>query len=187
MLQSYSRQEKGSFMFNSIVVAFDGSVHASKALEVGATLAGQEKIPLGIIYVVDASHMKIPDEVRKMGEIEHVIEPMPSMLVNLENAPANMMSTMAQTSSDSEKAMFQYADFLVEQARESTVHHGAKDVEARAVLGSPAEEVVAFARDRKADLIISGSRGFGKLKSLLLGSTSHKIAQLADCSCLTIK
>lgn len=174
-------------MFKSIVVAFDGSVHSSKALEIGATLAGQEKIPLGIVYVIDASHMKIPDEMRKMGEVEHVIDPMPRVVVNLENAPANLVNTMAQTSSDSEKAMFQYADFLVSQARESAKDHGAQDIEARAVLGSAAEEVVAFARDRNADLIISGSRGFGKLKSLLLGSTSHKIAQLAECSCLTVK
>ncbi len=58
-------------MFRSIVVAFDGSLHASRALEIGATLAGQEQIPLGIIYAIDASQMKIPDEMRKMGEIEH--------------------------------------------------------------------------------------------------------------------
>ncbi len=174
-------------MFKSIVVAFDGSVHSSKALEIGATLAGHENISLGIIYVIDVSHMKIPEEMRKMGEIEHIIEPMPRMLVNLENAPESMLSSMAQTSSDSEKAMFQYADFLVDQARENAEQHGAKDVEARSVLGDPADEVVAFARDRNADLIICGSRGFGKLKSLLLGSTSHKIAQLAECSCLTVK
>jgi len=174
-------------MFKSIVVAFDGSAHSSKALEIGATLAGQQKIPLGIVYVIDASHMKIPDEMRKMGEVEHVIDPMPRIVVNLENAPANLVNTMVQTSSDAEKAMFQYADFLVSQARESAQHHGAQDIEARAVLGSAAEEVVAFARDRNADLIISGSRGFSKLKTLLLGSTSHKIAQLAECSCLTVK
>jgi len=174
-------------MFESIVVAFDGSVHSSKALEIGAMLAGQQKIPLGIIYVIDASHMRIPDEMREMGEIEHIIEPMPSMRVNLENAPENLVSTMARASSDSEKAMFQYADFLAQEARTSAKNHGAEDVEARAVLGDPAEEVVAFARDRDADLIISGSRGFGRLKSLLLGSTSHKIAQLAECSCLTVK
>jgi len=174
-------------MFRSIVVAFDGSLHASKALEIGATLAGREQISLGIIYVIDTSHMKIPDEMRKMGEIEHIMEPIPRMRVNLENAPANMVSTMAQTSSDSEKAMFQYADFLAEQARASAKHYGAQDIEAKVLLGDPGEEVVAFARDRNADLIISGSRGFGKLKSLLLGSTSHKIAQLAECSCLTVK
>ena len=174
-------------MFKSIVVAFDGSLHASRALEFGATLAGREQIPLGIIYVIDASHMKIPDEMRKIGEIEHIMEPIPKMRVNLGNAPANLVSTLAQTSSDSEKAMFQYADFLAEQARESAKHYGAQDIEAKAVLGDPGEEVVAFARERNADLIISGSRGFGKLKSLLLGSTSHKIAQLAECSCLTVK
>ena len=174
-------------MFKSIVVAFDGSVHSSKALEIGATLAGHENISLGIIYVIDVSHMKIPEEMRKMGEIEHIIEPMPRMLVNLENAPESMLSSMAQTSSDSEKAMFQYADFLVGQARENAEQHGAKNVEARAVLGDPADEVVAFARDRNADLIICGSRGFGKLKSLLLGSTSQKVGQLAECSCLTVK
>ena len=174
-------------MFKSIVVAFDGSVHSSKALEIGASLAGQQKIPLGIIYIIDASHMRIPDEMREMGEIEHIIEPMPSMRVNLENAPENMVSTMARASTDSEKAMFQYADFLAQEARASAKNRGAEDVEARAVLGDPAEEVVAFARDRDADLIISGSRGFGRLKSLLLGSTSHKISQLAECSCLTVK
>ncbi len=174
-------------MFKSIVVAFDGSVHASKALETGASLAGQLKIPLGIIYVIDASHMRIPDEMREMGEIEHIIEPMPSMRVNLENAPENLVSTMVRASTDSEKAMFQYADFLAQEARASAKNHGAEDVEARAVLGDPAEEIVAFARDRNADLIICGSRGFGRLKSLLLGSTSHKITQLAECSCLTVK
>ncbi len=174
-------------MFKSIVVAFDGSVHSSKALETGASLAGQLKIPLGIIYVIDASHMRIPDEMREMGEIEHIIEPMPSMRVNLENAPENLVSTMVRASTDSEKAMFQYADFLAQEARASAKNHGAEDVEARAVLGDPAEEIVAFARDRNADLIICGSRGFGRLKSLLLGSTSHKITQLAECSCLTVK
>jgi nucleotide-binding universal stress UspA family protein len=174
-------------MFKSIVVAFDGSIHAGKALEIGATLAAQEQAPLGIIYVVDASHMEISPEIRRMGEIEHTIDPVPRMVVSLEEAPASLVSTMAQASVGAEKAMVQYADFLVGQARQSALQHGAAEVESRAVSGNPAEEVVAFARDREADLIICGSRGFGRVKSLLLGSTSHKITQLAECSCLTVK
>jgi nucleotide-binding universal stress UspA family protein len=174
-------------MFKSIVVAFDGSIHAGKALEIGATLAAQEQAPLGIIYVVDASHMEISPEIRRMGEIEHTIDPVPRMVVSLEEAPASLVSTMAQASVGAEKAMVQYSDFLVGQARQSALQHGAAEVESRAVSGNPAEEVVAFARDREADLIICGSRGFGRVKSLLLGSTSHKITQLAECSCLTVK
>jgi nucleotide-binding universal stress UspA family protein len=162
-------------------------VHASRALELGAILAVRDEIPLGIIYVIDAGHMQIPTEMRKMGEVEHIIEPMPRMVIDFEEAPVNLVNTMAQNSADSEKAMLQYADFLVGQARETALEYGAQDVDARAVLGSPADEVVAFARDRKADLIVCGSRGFGRLKSLLLGSTSHKIAQLAECSCLTAR
>ena len=50
-----------------------------------------------------------------------------------------------------------------------------EDIDARAVLGSPAEEVVDYAKARNADLIICGSRGFGRLKSLLLGSTSQRL------------
>ena len=174
-------------MFKSIVVAFDGSVHASRALELGAMLAVRDEVPLGIIYVIDAGHMQIPAEMRKMGEVEHIIEPTPRMVIDFEQAPVNLVNTMAQNSADSEKAMLQYGDFLVGQARRTALECGAQNVDARAVLGSPADEVVAFARDRKADLIVCGSRGFGRLKSLLLGSTSHKIAQLTECSCLTVK
>jgi len=174
-------------MFKSIVVAFDGSVHSSRALEIGAMLAARDQGALGIIYVIDAGHMQIPTEMRKMGEIEHIIEPMPRMVIDFEKAPVNLVNTMAQNSVDSEKAMLQYADFLVAQARKSAEEYGAQNVDARAVLGSPAEEIVAFAKDREADLIVCGSRGFGRLKSLLIGSTSHKIAQLAECSCLTTR
>jgi len=174
-------------MFKSIVVAFDGSPHASRALEIGAGLARQGKLPLGIIYVIDRSHMNVSEEMRKMGEIEHLIEPAQKMVVSFENAPATMMNSLAQANADSQAAMFHYADFLVEQAAASATKSGVEQVETRAALGDPAEEVVAFAKDVKADLIICGSRGFGKLKSMLLGSVSHKIAQLAECSCLTLK
>lgn len=174
-------------MFKSIVVAFDGSALARRALDIGVDLACQNECPLGIIYIIDSSNMHIPEEMRKMGEVEHLIDPAPRLMVNLENAPASMMNSMAQASSDSQAAMFQYADFLVDQARKSAKANGVAEVEARAVIGDPAEEVVAFARNRQADLIISGCRGFGKLKNLLLGSVSNKIAQLAECSCLTVK
>ena len=174
-------------MFKSIVVAFDGSVHSSKALEIGAMLAARDQAALGIIYVIDAGHMQIPSEMRKMGEIEHIIEPMPRMVIDFEDAPVNLVSTIAQNSADSEKAMLQYADFLIDQARKSAREYGVQDLDARAVVGNPAEEVVAFAKECEADLIVCGSRGFGRLKSMLLGSTSHKITQLAECSCLTTR
>jgi len=174
-------------MFKSIVVAYDGSVHAARALEIGATLAARDQASLGIIYAIDVEHMQLPAELRKMGEVEHIIELTPRFQVDMRDAPDNLTHAMAETSVDSEKAMLQFANYLVEHAKESATISGAEDVDSRAVLGSPAEEVVDYARGRNADLIVCGSRGFGRLKSLLLGSTSQKIAQLAECSCLTVR
>lgn len=174
-------------MFKSIVVAFDGSVHASRALEVGATLAAQNQARLGIIYVIDGDNMEISEQVRKMGEIEHIIDPMPKLMVDFKHAPAPMIDSMARAQAESERALYQYADFLLQQAEDSAKQYGAEEVESRSVSGNPAEVIVDYAAERNADLIITGSRGFGKLKRLMLGSTSARVAELAECSCLTIK
>jgi nucleotide-binding universal stress UspA family protein len=53
--------------------------------------------------------------------------------------------------------------------------------------GKPAEVILALAEQNESDLIVVGSRGFGDLKSLILGSVSHKVLQTAECPCLIIK
>lgn len=174
-------------MFKSIVVAFDGSAHARKALEVASALAAGDKARLGIIYVIDSDAANLPANVREMGEIEHIIEPMRNLQADLDNAPANLMNNLSSSSVATQVAMGQYADYLLEQARKNVKASGVGNVEVKTAQGDAAEEVVEFASERDADLIVCGSRGIRGLKKLLLGSTSHKIAQLAECSCLTIK
>ncbi len=174
-------------MFKSIVVAYDGSGHASQALEVAARLAGAEQAALGIIYVVDVDHMNLPIVVRELGEVEHIIEPMPQLLVDFEQAPPNLANNLAKSSADAQRAMIQYADFMVAQAKEKAAKLGVDDIETRAVPGDPADEVLDFARERGADLIVCGSRGLGRMQRLLLGSTSHKISHHAECSCLVVR
>jgi nucleotide-binding universal stress UspA family protein len=174
-------------MFDSIVVAYDGSANAERALEAGSRLAAGEQARLGIVYVIDIDRMSLSPETRKMGEIEHIIEPMLSFMVDLEKASPELVNKLAKAEADSQKAMLQYADYLLNQARECARHGGAMDVDTKILQGDPAKEVVEFASERHADLIVCGSRGHGRLKQLLLGSTSHKITQLAGCSCLTVK
>jgi len=52
--------------------------------------------------------------------------------------------------------------------------------------GYPPDEVVDYAKSIDADLIVVGSRGFGDLKSLLLGSTSHRVSHLSPCDVLIV-
>ena len=53
--------------------------------------------------------------------------------------------------------------------------------------GYPPDEIVEYAETIDAGLIVVGSRGFGDLKSLLLGSTSHRVSHLSPCNVLIVK
>ena len=69
------------------------------------------------------------------------------------------------------------------QAREK----GASNVETVRRSGDAAAIILEVANDQSADMIVMGSRGLGNVKGLLLGSVSHKVTQLSECSCITVK
>lgn len=51
----------------------------------------------------------------------------------------------------------------------------------------PASLILDKARDTKAELIVIGARGRGRVGELVLGSVSHRVALHADCSTLIVK
>ena len=53
--------------------------------------------------------------------------------------------------------------------------------------GDPATELLSVLKDTSADLVICGRRGLGNVSSLVLGSTSNKIAHDAYCAVVTVK
>jgi nucleotide-binding universal stress UspA family protein len=52
--------------------------------------------------------------------------------------------------------------------------------------GSEAESILKVAESRKADLIVMGTRGFGAVKGLLVGSVSRKVIHYADCPVMVV-
>jgi nucleotide-binding universal stress UspA family protein len=53
--------------------------------------------------------------------------------------------------------------------------------------GEPAEEILALAEDRRADLVVIGSRGLGTIAGALLGSVSKAVVRGADRPVLVVK
>jgi nucleotide-binding universal stress UspA family protein len=47
--------------------------------------------------------------------------------------------------------------------------------------GNPADSLVEYAAKVNSDMIVIGSRGMSSFKSLILGSTSHRVLHLAPC------
>ena len=53
--------------------------------------------------------------------------------------------------------------------------------------GAPWEEITHVAKDRKADLIVIGTRGYTGLKHMVLGSTAEKVVRYAGCPVLVVR
>jgi len=53
--------------------------------------------------------------------------------------------------------------------------------------GYPPDALVTYASDIGGSLLVVGTRGRGELASLVLGSTSHRAIQLAECDVLVVK
>jgi nucleotide-binding universal stress UspA family protein len=71
----------------------------------------------------------------------------------------------------------------LEDARRRLAEMG-RDAEVVAVLGAPADVLVAEAARRGADLIVVGRRGLSGAERLVMGSVSSKVARTAPCSVL---
>jgi nucleotide-binding universal stress UspA family protein len=87
---------------------------------------------------------------------------------------------------DVEHSKRQVEAFLDERAQ-SLRAEGIEVGDAHLALGDPDKEIVRFAEDEHADLIILGSRGLGRLKRALLGSVSDSVVRYAHCPVLVVR
>ena len=81
-----------------------------------------------------------------------------------------------------EQGARQRMEQLVEQCR---AEH--EDVDATVRTGTPFLEIVSYAEEIGADLIVAGSHGRSGLRHMLIGSVAEKLVRKAPCPVLTVK
>jgi nucleotide-binding universal stress UspA family protein len=174
-------------MIKKILAATDGSDHARKAVELAAEIAVKFDASLLLVHVFMRG--PLPAEVQHLAEVEHLIQRsnqnsstnlgFRDALVILQNDPDDATA--------SRNAVEAIGHRIVESAARLAREKGVKEARTITDYGSAAECIADAAKHEGADLIVMGSRGLGEVKGLLVGSTSHKVAQLAECACLTVK
>jgi nucleotide-binding universal stress UspA family protein len=144
-------------MFDSIIVAVDGSDHAEKALTAASALAGLSKGALHIVTVP-----------------QQTVEP---MLIGYQTVPVPI----------SREDMLAKGEAVLASAVASLPDGVKAKATSAVLFGDPAHAIVDEATAKEADVIVLGRRGLGRLTGLLVGSTTTKVSQLAPCAVLTVK
>ena len=174
-------------MYKTILCATDGSASADAAVALAAELAKAFKSRL--IYLHVAQPGRMTDALRRLAESENVTEPHEEHYLNLTEVPDwfdDVEELNARVRDDLTMAEFLGQRYLTD-AQEVAKKEGMAGVETMIERGDPADEIVRVAKHVEADAIVMGARGLSDLKSLLLGSVSHKVAHLAPCTCITVR
>jgi len=141
-----------------IVVAFDDSKPAQKALETAVPVAAAAEASLHIVGVDNVGGLEAWPET--------------DTILGREEMTQSMHERVGQ--------------LLRDVAEEAARAHPGLDVRTNVIGGSPGAAVAAYAMDVRAGLVVMGSRGHGGLTGMLLGSVSHRLVHDAPCPVMVI-
>ncbi|WP_048306477.1 universal stress protein [Halomonas sp. PR-M31] len=144
-------------MYKSILVPIDGSTQSHKALTLATNLLDPEQ---GMLYILSVQEAPLAKDA--LGRSAGV--------------PATNAEALVQESGQA----------LIKQACQ------AAKVESERVkhivrAGQPATGILAEANQLGVDAIVMGSRGNSNIKSLVIGSVSHRVLHVATCAVVIVR
>ena len=153
-------------MSKKFLVAVDGSDHGWKAVDLATDLAKVSDAELIVLHVVPHEPGLDPEALEQYAKVEHI--------------PTEEL--MAR-----ERYGKKIGDKITNKAEARVRKNGLARVTTRVAEGNPAKQIAALAKSEGMDMVFLGSRGLGNVTGLLIGSVSHKVMHLANCTCVAVK
>ncbi len=173
-------------MFNNVLVPIDGSGPSSNALNYAIDVARRYGASLTICHVFlrGTSVDVLRQTAEGYGFLDEVGEALENVqLIPTAAGPVVGMPLIVIPDEVIEKV----GRLMLDKAQEEGRATGLSNIDTQFLEGDAAGEILKCVERNHIDLIVVGSRGHGNLKSLFLGSVSHKIMQEAGCPCLVVK
>jgi nucleotide-binding universal stress UspA family protein len=171
-------------MISTIVTPIDGTEPSDNALRFASDIA--KKYGARVVLVHALLRGTSVSTMQEIAEEKGFLEQIKDDLSNVETIP---IATVAGVAAPMEvlpnETLEEFGRLLLQSARESAPD--VDDISVRIIDDDPAKAIIQCVEEEHADLVVIGSRGVGDLKSLLLGSVSHKVVEEAACPCVVVK
>lgn len=155
-----------------VLLVTDGSEESKQML----TCMGDFPLPDGIKFDVLHVAPPIPSE-------QEIVQYWPSGIDISFTVPIEEIRQQIRERAEHEE---EFGKKVLNEAKRTLALAGIQ-AEIAFVRGDAATEIIAYAKERKIDLIVSGGRGLGPVKSWILGSVSRKLLHYAPCSVMVVK
>jgi nucleotide-binding universal stress UspA family protein len=169
-----------------ILVALDGSEHSDKALDLASDIAGK----YGAELARDVGQEPLTDGERYLAETEYVddlLSGLQAPVMDSGDSRQRAERVLRYYSEVARRYRQAIGDRLMSRARDRAQKKGVQTMQAVLEDGNPPDTILRVAKRLQVDMIFLGSRGLSDAKGLLMGSVSHKVAHLAECTCVTVK
>ena len=156
--------------FQKILVPYDGSAFADKALENAIGIAKLTGANTQIILLHVTPHIPIPLTFERP----------------VYSAKTGKSIPLTQYIQELSEEMEENASNMLEGEKRKYAHHDIK-IETISLNGYPSEKIIEFANSEKVDLIVIGNVGLSGLSKVkALGSVSRNVSERASCPVLIV-
>ncbi len=156
-------------IYSKILVPYDGSKHAEKALNKAVNLAklikGSEMIILNVIEEILTPPLVFPTRIRhyKTGED----------------------TTLSTYFRDLQTDMRYKMIITLEKIKQK--YENSVKIRTVVLVGSAEDKIVGYANRQNVDLIVMGSKGLKGISRLLMGSVSRHVSEKVKCSVMIVR
>ncbi len=163
---------------HTILVPIEGSDHALKALRIACDLATKYDGKIALLYVL--AEGKGGSELLNLRDVK----PLNSEIVTALKETRDSGKRVARVPVSLRKKIGK----IVLGKAASKVRRLGLEVDILEIeQGDPAECIVIARKRIKASTIVMGSRGVSRDQAKTFGSVSHKVFEMADCTCISVK
>ena len=153
-----------SDIFSRILVPYDGSKYSNHALVKAIEIAKKDVSKIDIISVINLDYIRPP------GGLLGMVSP-------------SSIDAIKKITASAKKEASQMLATQVSKCRAKGIK-----ADSKILTGNITEAILKYAKQKKTTLIVLGSQGLHGIQRLkILGSTSRKVSELANCPVLIVR